>query len=70
MVPPTAYASLRDRLLTLRVQVTLFAQYHFNAGQSFRNLGHFQQFRRRLIKPATIHTQRRSQNLVKPAPPL
>ena len=69
-VPPAAYASLRDCSLTLRVQVTLFAQYHFNAGQLFRNLGHFQQFRRHLIKPATIHTQRRSQNLVKPAPPL
>ena len=69
-VLPTAYASLRDRSLTLRIQVTLFAQYHFNAGQLFRNLGHFQQFRQRLIKPAAIHTQRRSQNLVKPAPPL
>ena len=69
-VPPAAYASLRDRSLTLRVQVTLFAQYHFNAGQLFRSLGHFQQFRRRLIKPAAIHMQRRSQNLVKPAPPL
>ena len=69
-VPPAAYVSLRNRSLMLRVQVTLFAQYHFNAGQLFRNLGHFQQFRRRLIKPATIHVQRRSQNLVKPAPPL
>ena len=70
VVPPAAYTSLCDRSLTLRVQVTLFAQYHFNAGQSFRNLGHFQQFRRRSIKPATIHMQRRSQNLVKPVPPL
>ena len=69
-VPPAAYASLRDRLLTLHIQVTLFAQYHFDAGQLFHNLGHFQQFRRRLIKPAAIHTQRCSQNLVKPAPPL
>ena len=69
-VPPTAYESLRDHSLMLRVRVTLFAQYHFNAGQSVRNLGHFQQFRQRLIKPATIHTQWRSQNLVKPAPPL
>ena len=69
-VPPAAYMSLHDRLLTLCVQVTLFAQYHFNARQSFRNLGHFQQFRRHLIMPATIHTQRRLQNLVKPALPL
>ena len=69
-VPPAAYMSLHDRSLTLCVQVTLFAQYHFNAGQSFRNLGHFQQFRRRLIKPAAIHTQWRLQNLVKPALPL
>ena len=69
-VPPAAYVSLRDRSLMLHVQVTLFAQYYFNAGQSFRNLGHFQQFRQCLIKPATIHVQRRSQNLVKPAPPL
>ena len=69
-VPPAAYVSLRDHSLTLRVQVTLFAQYHFNAGQLFRSLGHFQQFRRCLIKPAAIHTQRCSQNLVKPAPPL
>ena len=70
VVPPTAYTSLCDRSLTLRIQVTLFAQYHFNAGQLFCNLGHFQQFRRCLIKPAAIHTQRRSQNLVKPVPPL
>ena len=70
VVLPTAYTSLRDRSLTLRVQVMLFAQYHFNAGQLFRNLGHFQQFRRHLIKPAAIHMQRHSQNLVKPAPPL
>ena len=69
-VPPAAYVSLRNRSLTLRVQVTLFAQYHFNAGQLFRSLGYFQQFRRCLIKPAAIHTQRHSQNLVKPAPPL
>ena len=41
MVPPAAYASLCDRSLTLRVQVTLFAQYYFNAGQLFHNLGHF-----------------------------
>ena len=68
-VPPAAYASLRDRLLTLRIQVTLFAQYHFNAGQLFCNLGHFQQFRWCLIKLAAIHMQRHSQNLVKPAPP-
>ena len=68
VVPPAAYASLHDRSLTLHVQVTLFAQYCFNTGQSFHNLGHFQ-FRQCLIKPATIHTQRRSQNLVKPAPP-
>ena len=70
MVPPTAYASLHDRSLMLHVQVTLFAQHHFNAGQLFFNLGHFQQFRQRLMKPATIHTQRCLQNLVKPALPL
>ena len=68
-VPSAAYVSLRDCSLTLRIQVTLFAQYRFNTGQSFRDLGHFQQFRQRLIKPAAIHTQRHSQNLVKPAPP-
>ena len=70
VVPPAAYASLRDRSLMLRVQVMLFTQCCFNAGQLFRSLGHFQQFRRCLIKSAAIHTQRRSQNLVKPAPPL
>ena len=69
-VPLAAYVSLRDRSLMLHVQVMLFAQYHFNAGQSFRDLGHFQQFRQRLIKPAAIHMQQHSQNLVKPAPPL
>ena len=69
-VPPGAYVSLHDHSLTLCVQVTLFVQYHFNAGQLFHNLGHFQQFRRRLIKPATIHTQQCLQNLVKPVPPL
>ena len=68
-VPTAAYVSLRDRLLMLRVQVTLFAQYRFNTGQLFHDLGHFQQFRQHLIKPAAIHTQRCSQNLVKPAPP-
>ena len=68
-VPPAAYTSLRDRSLTLRIQVTLFAQYCFNTGQSFCNLGHFQQFRWCLIKLAAIHMQRHSQNLVKPAPP-
>ena len=68
-VPPAAYTNLRDRSLTLRIQVTLFAQYCFNTGESFCDLGHFQQFRQRLIKPATIHTQHCSQNLVKPAPP-
>ena len=70
VVPPAAYTSLCDRSLTLHIQVTLFAQYHFNAGQLFCDLGHFQQFRQCLIKPAAIHTQRHSQNLVKPAPPL
>ena len=68
-VPPAAYASLRDRLITLCVQVMLFAQYRFNTGQSFHDLGHFQQFRQCLIKPAAIHMQRHSQNLVKPVPP-
>ena len=68
-VPPTAYMSLHDRLLTLHVQVTLFAQHHFNTGQSFCDLGHFQQFRQHLIEPAAIHTQRCSQNLVKPVSP-
>ena len=68
-VPPAAYTSLRDHLLTLHVQVMLFAQCHFNTGQSVRDLGHFQQFRQRLIEPAAIHMQRCSQNLVKPAPP-
>ena len=53
----------------LRIQVTLFAQYRFNTGQLFRDLGHFQQFRRHLIEPAAIHMQQHSQNLVKPASP-
>ena len=44
-VPPAAYVSLCDRSLTLCVQVMLFAQYCFNTGQSFHDLGHFQQFR-------------------------
>ena len=68
-VPPTAYVSLRDCSLTLCIQVMLFTQYRFNTGQSFHDLGHFQQFRQRLIKPAAIHMQCHSQNLVKPAPP-
>ena len=69
MVPPTAYASLCDRLLTLCIQVTTFAQCCFNTGQLVRNPGHFQQFRQCLIELAAIHMQQRSQNLVKPAPP-
>ena len=69
VVPPAAYVSLHDHLLMLRVQVTLFAQCHFNTGQSVCDLGHFQQFRRRLIESAAIHMQRRLQNLVKPVPP-
>ena len=69
VVPPTAYASLCDRLLTLRIQVTPFAQCCFNIEKSVCNLGHFQQFRQCLIEPATIHMQWCSQNLVKPAPP-
>ena len=69
VVPPAAYTSLRNRSLMLHVQVTPFAQCCFNTGQSVRNLGHFQPFRWRLIEPAAIHTQQRSQNLVKPAPP-
>ena len=68
-VPPTAYVSLWDCSLMLCIQVMLFAQYCFNTGQSFCNLGHFQQFRWRLIKLAAIHMQWHSQNLVKPAPP-
>ena len=68
-VPPAAYVSLRDCSLTLCVQVTPFAQWCFNTGQSVHDPGHFQQFRRCLIELAAIHTQRRSQNLVKPAPP-
>ena len=47
----------------------LFAQYCFNTGQSFCDLGHFQQFRQRLIEPAAIHMQWCLQNLVKPALP-
>ena len=69
MVPPTAYVSLHDRSLMLHIQVTLFAQYRFNTGQSFHDLGHFQQFRQCLIEPAATHTQWCSQNLVKPASP-
>ena len=68
-VPPATYMSLCDHSLTLRIQVTLFAQYCFNTGQSFHDLGHFQQFRQCLIEPAAMHTQRCSQNLVKPASP-
>ena len=69
MVPPTAYVSLHNCLLTLCVQVTLFAQYCFNTGQSFHDLGHFQQFRQCLIELAAMHMQRHSQNLVKPTSP-
>ena len=68
-VPPAAYMSLHNCSLTLCVQVTPFAQCCFNTGQSVRDLGHFQPFRRCLIEPAAIHTQWCSQNLVKPAPP-
>ena len=68
-VPPAAYTSLRDRSLTLCVQVTPFTQCCFNIEQLVRDLGHIQQFRRCLIEPATIHTQWCSQNLVKPVPP-
>ena len=68
-VPPIAYTSLHNRLLMLCVQVMPFTQHRFNTEQLVHNLGHFQQFRRRLIEPAAIHTQRCSQNLVKPAPP-
>ena len=68
-VPPAAYTSLCDCSLTLHVQVMLFTQHHFNIEQSVHDLGHFQQFRQRLIEPAAIHTQWHSQNLVKPAPP-
>ena len=69
-VPPTAYVSLCDCLLKhFAYKSHYFAQYRFNTGQLFCDLGHFQQFRWCLIEPATIHTQRHSQNLVKPAPP-
>ena len=68
-VPPAAYVSLHNHSLTLCIQVMLFAQYCYNTGQSFHDLGHFQQFRRHLIEPAATHMQWRSQNLVKPAPP-
>ena len=68
-VPPVAYASLHDCSLTLHIQVTPFTQRHFNTEQSVCDLGHFQQFRWCLIEPVAIHTQWRSQNLVKPAPP-
>ena len=68
-VPPAAYMSLHDCSLTLCIQVTPFTQRCFNTEQSVRDLGHFQQFRQRLIEPATIHTQQHSQNLVKPVPP-
>ena len=69
VVPPVAYTSLHDRLLMLHIQVMPFTQHCFNTEQSVRDLGHFQQFRRRLIEPAAIHMQWRSQNLVKPVPP-
>ena len=69
MVPPIVYASLHDCLLMPHIQVMLFTQCCFNTEQSVHNLGHFQPFRQRLIEPAAIHTQRRSQNLVKPVPP-
>ena len=69
VVPPAAYVSLCNHLLTLCVQVTPFTQHCFNTEQSIRDLGHFQQFRQHLIEPAAIHMQQCSQNLVKPAPP-
>ena len=68
-VPPAANTSLRDHSLMLHIQVTLFTQHRFSIEQSAHDLGHFQQFRWRLIEPARIHTQQRSQNLVKPVPP-
>ena len=68
-VHPAASMSLRDCSLTLHAQVTLSTQHCFNTEQSVCDLGHFQQFRQCLIEPATIHMQRCSQNLVKPAPP-
>ena len=68
-VPPAAYVSLCNCSLMLRVQVTPFTQCHFSIEQSVHDLGHFQQFRRRLIEPAGIHMQWHSQNLVKPVPP-
>ena len=68
VVPPAAYVSLHNHSLTLRIQVTPFTQCHFNIEQLVHDLGHFQQFRRCLIEPAGIHTQWRSQNLVKPVP--
>ena len=68
-VPPVAYMSLHDRSLTLRIQVTPFTQHCFNTEQLVHDLHHSQPFRWRLIEPAAIHMQRRSQILVKPAPP-
>ena len=68
-VPPVAYVSLHNRSLMLRIQVMPFTQHRFNTEQSVRDLGHSQLFRWRLIEPAAIHMQQRSQNLVKPAPP-
>ena len=69
MVPPTAYASLHNCLLMLCIQVMPFTQCCFSIEQLVHDLGHFQQFRWRLIEPARIHMQQHSQNLVKPVPP-
>ena len=68
-VHPAASMSLCNHSLMLCAQVMPFTQRHFNTEQSVCNLGHFQQFRRRLIEPTAIHMQWHSQNLVKPAPP-
>ena len=68
-IPPAAHMSLHNCSLTLCLQVTPFTQCHSTIELSVYNLGHFQQFRRCLIEPATIYMQQHSQNLVKPAPP-
>ena len=69
-IPPAAHVSLHDHLPMPCLQVTPFTQCCFNIELLVHDLGHFQQFRQHLIEPATIHIQRCSQNLVKPAPSL
>ena len=68
-VPPAAYANLHDCLLNVSQTSHIIYSVPFQYGAIILRLRHFQQFRWRLIEPAAIHTQGRSQNLVKPAPP-